>query len=156
MNQISPLKRSTSEDPDFQRLVNFLDIYLRIKDGDEHSFYAQYNKIDAIKNVVVYFENAQAVGCGAFKAFDNDTVEIKRMFVDLNSRGKGIGAIILKELEVWASELNYKSSILETGKKQFEAIRLYRRSGYSIIPNYGQYENVENSVCMRKSISDII
>lgn len=149
---MAKLKRTTSDDIDFQILVNLLDQDLEIRDGQEHSFYAQFNKIDMIKNVVIYYDEGIAIGCGAFKEFDNKTVEIKRMFVQKNSRRKGIGTLILKELELWATEINYAESILETGKKQPEAIRLYQKTGYTIIPNFGQYENVENSVCMKKSI----
>ncbi len=147
------LIRTDSEDQDFKNLVLLLDADLKIRDGEEHSFYAQFNKVDKIKNVVVYYDNDIAIGCGAFKEFDNKTLEIKRMFVHPDYRAKGIGAIILKELETWAVEINYSESILETGKKQPEAIRLYEKSGYRIIPNYGQYENVENSICMKKNLS---
>ena len=146
------LIRTTSDDLDFRALVSLLDQDLEIGDGNEHLFYAQFNKIDAIKNVVVYYDGATAIGCGAFKEFDDKTVEIKRMFVDARFRSKGIGAVILTELEIWATELNYNESLLETGKKQPEAIRLYQKSGYAITPNFGQYANVENSVCMKKSI----
>jgi putative acetyltransferase len=146
------IERTNSGDVNFQNLVFLLDGDLKIRDGDEHSFYAQFNKIDLIKNVVVYYNNDEAIGCGAFKEYDLNTVEIKRMFVQPEHRGKGIAVIILKELEIWASALNYKSFILETGKKQPEAIRLYQKSGYTIVPNYGQYKNIENSVCMEKSV----
>ena len=74
------------------------------------------------------------------------------MFVRPEYRGQGIGLKILKELESWASELNYPECILETGKKQPEAISLYQKAGYKIIKSYGQYLNVENSVCMAKTI----
>ncbi len=144
------IKRTTSDDADFQQLVAHLDTYLSIIDGDEHAFYAQYNKIDTLRNAVVCYEEETAIGCGAFKEFKYKTVEIKRMFVQPESRGKGIASLILKELENWAAELNYQEAVLETGKKQTDAIRLYQKSGYTMIPNYGQYENVENSVCMQK------
>jgi GNAT superfamily N-acetyltransferase len=75
------------------------------------------------------------------------------MFVLPEYRGKRIGQMLLTELEKWAAELGYKHSVLETGKKQSEAIGLYEKAGYHRIPNYGQYANVENSICMRKSIS---
>ena len=83
--------------------------------------------------------------------YEEKIAEIKRMFVKPEFRGLGIGYSILKELEQWSVELNYVECILETGKKQPEAIRLYQKAGYILIPNYGQYENVENSVCMKKS-----
>lgn len=146
------LFRTNSENADFQALVRLLDEDLRIRDGAEHSFYAQFNRLDAIRHVVVAYENERAVGSGAFKHFDEETVEIKRMFVPPEMRGKGIAALVLQELEDWAREAGYRCAVLETGKKQPEAIRLYEKSGYRLIPNYGQYAGVENSVCMKKDL----
>ena len=74
------------------------------------------------------------------------------MFVNPDERGKGIAGKVLCELEAWAQELNFDQCVLETGFKQPEAIALYTRSGYQVIPNYGQYAGVENSVCMMKKI----
>ncbi len=144
--------RTNSENEDFRELVKLLDADLAVRDGDEHSFYAQFNKINKISEVVVAYENEKAVGCGAFKKYEAGTAEIKRMYVREESRGRGIAAKILEELENWAKELNFTEFVLETGLKQPEAIKLYQKSGYEIIPNYGQYEGIENSVCMRKSI----
>lgn|SRR5690348_11435010 len=145
-------KRTDSANNDFRFLVSLLDQELAFRDGEEHAFYDQFNKIESIKNVIVAYADEKPVGCGAFKNYTTDVVEIKRMFVLPEHRGKGIAAQILQKLEEWAGELKNKSCILETGKKQPEAIALYRKSGYKIIPNYGQYENVENSVCMEKRI----
>ena len=142
--------RTNSENADFHELVRLLDAELAIRDGAEHSFYAQFNKIDKIREVVVVYENETAVGCGAFKEYEPKTVEIKRMYVRENMRGRGIAVKILAELEIWAKELNFSECILETGLKQPEAVQLYQKSGYETIPNYGQYARVENSVCMRK------
>jgi len=147
-----PLLRTTSENPDYQKLVVLLDATLKILDGDDHEFYDQFNKSDAIKNVVVFYNGNQPLGCGAFKFYENKTVEIKRMYVLPEYRGKGIAHQILTELEKWAKELAYNTCVLETGIKQVEAIGLYQKAGYAVIPNYGQYQGVENSVCMRKSI----
>lgn len=144
------LTRTTSDNPDFKSLVLLLDKELAIRDGDDHAFYAQYNKIVNIKNVVVAYDNGQPVGCGAFKPFEANVVEIKRMYVNEDSRGKKIAKQILSELELWAVEIGYESFVLETGLKQPEAISLYKNMGYEIIPNYGQYQGVENSVCFQK------
>ena len=149
------LVKTTSDNADFRELVPLLDADLAIRDGDEHSFYAQFNKIDKIRYVVVAYENEVAVGCGAFKEYEPNVAEIKRMFVRPEIRGRGIAGQILTELETWAKELNYSECILETGIKQPEAIRLYQKSGYQKIPSYGQYLNVANSVCMKKSIANV-
>ena len=146
------LKRTTSDDSHFLNLVVLLDKELKKRDGDDHTFFAQFNKLDKIKNVVVYYDENIPIGCGAFKLYNQTIAEIKRMFVKPQFRNKGIAVKILNALESWAKELNFSECILETGKKQPEAIRLYQKSGYTLIPNYGQYVTVENSVCMKKSI----
>jgi GNAT superfamily N-acetyltransferase len=148
------LIRTNSSHQDFQSLVQLLDADLRVRDGDDHAYYAQFNKIDMIRNAVVAYIENQAVGCGAFKPFAENTVEVKRMFVRPEFRGQRIAETILTELETWASELGMTSCVLETGHKQPEAIRLYQRSGYERIPNYGQYAGVENSVCMQKHLAE--
>ncbi len=146
------LQRTDSNNKDFQELVRLLDADLRLRDGDDHAFYAQFNKIDAIKNALVAYVEQLPVACGAFKTFADDSVEIKRMFVHPNFRGMGIAQQILIELERWANELGYKTAVLETGQKQQEALQLYQKAGYHKIPNYGQYEGIENSICMQKML----
>ena len=144
--------RTDSENPDFIELVTHLDADLAIRDGDEHAFYAQFNKIDKIKYVVVAYQNDQPIGCGAIKEYATNTMEIKRMFSLPSSRRKGVATQILTELEIWAAELSYQKCILETGIKQPEAIGLYKKNGYRLIANYGQYVGVENSVCFEKAV----
>lgn len=149
---MTAFKRTDSSNEDFRFLVSLLDEELAKRDGDEHAFYHQFNKIESLNQVIIAYADEKPVGCGAFKNYKPQVVEIKRMFVLPGHRGKGIAGQILQQLEFWAAELKYSTCILETGKKQPEAIALYRKSGYKIIPNYGQYENVENSVCMEKKI----
>lgn len=144
------LERTNSENRDFIELVKLLDKALAIVDGKDHAFYSQFNKIDNIRYVIVAYEDEKAVGCGAVKEFGQDTMEVKRMYVSPENRKKGIASEILNELEKWAHELSYGKCILETGKRQYEAIGLYKKSGYKLIPNYGQYANVENSLCFEK------
>lgn len=147
------ITRTSPENADFIALIQELDKDIEKRDGAEHSFFAQFNKTDSIKHAIVAYEGPKAVGCGAFKEYKGDIAEIKRMFVDPEDRGKGIASKILEELESWAREVNFKSCILETGKKYPEAIALYKKNGYSIIPNYGQYELIEDSVCFQKKLS---
>ena len=146
------IKRTNSNHPHFQILVLDLDLELKVRDGDDHAFYAQYNKSDSIKYVVVAYENSDPVGCGAIKEWDAETMEVKRMFVPLKNRGKGIASFVLMELEQWANELGYKKCILETGENQPEAIQLYTKNNYIRIPNYGQYAGVEASKCFEKNL----
>jgi putative acetyltransferase len=146
------LLRTNSENADFRALVHELDADLAERDGRDHSFYDQFNKIDAIKHSIVAYLDNKPVGCGAIKQYEPGTMEIKRMFTLSQERGKGIASSILSGLEGWAKEMAYNKCILETGKKQPEAINLYQKKGYKIIKNYGQYKNIENSVCMEKHL----
>jgi len=147
------LVRTTSENPDFQQLVQLLDRDLAQRDGDEHGFYAQYNTIALLNHTVVAYAGAEPIGCGAFKEYAPDSVEIKRMFVLPAHRQQGVARAVLAELEMWAAELGYATCVLETGKRQPEAIALYQRSGYAFTPNYGQYIGIDNSVCLRKTLT---
>lgn len=147
------LLRTDATHPDFIRLVCLLNAYLVEVDGNDNAFYMQFNGIDDIKYVVIAYENEQAVGCGAIKNFSAEAMEVKRMYTSPTHRGKGIATLVLTELEAWAGELSYKKCILETGKRQHEAVRLYEKNGYQYIPNYGQYADMENSVCFEKNIS---
>ncbi|MBL8125057.1 MAG: GNAT family N-acetyltransferase [Pyrinomonadaceae bacterium] len=143
--------RTVEDNADFLSLVELLDAELRIRDGEEHGFYAQFNKPVGLGGVVIAFDVGEPVGCGAFKRYEEGVAEIKRMYIKPESRGRRIAALVLRELESWAAELGFTKCILETGHKQPEAIALYKREGYSVIPNYGQYAGVDNSVCMRKT-----
>lgn len=144
------LLRTDSTHPDFVALVRELDADLAERDGTEHAFYAQYNAIQALQHVVVAYLDTVPVGCGAFKPFEAGKVEIKRMYTVPSNRKHGIAAQVLGALEAWAIELGVQACVLETGKKQPEAIGLYSKSGYVLVPNYGQYVGVENSVCFEK------
>lgn len=146
------IKRTTSDNLHFGALVSQLDAYLKILDGDDHAFYAQFNKTNLLKNAVICFDDNIAIGIGAYKEFEPKVAEIKRMYTLPEYRGKGIASMILHELELWAKEESYTTSILETGFLQVDAIGLYQKLGYTIIENFGQYKGVENSVCMEKKI----
>ena len=146
------LKRTDSDDKDFRALVSQLDAELAKRDGPDHAFYHQFNKIDQIRHAVVAYWHEEPAACGAIKAYAPGRGEMKRMFVKPQYRKLGLATQVLKELEAWAAELGYTALVLETGKAQPEAIALYQKWGYTPIPNYGQYAGVENSICMQKQL----
>ena len=146
------LIRTDSDNKDFIALVKLLDAELAELDGDEHVFYAQLNKTDKIKTVIVAYENDKPISCGAIREYSPAITEVKRMYTLAERRNKGVATKVLLELEKWASELAYRKCILETGWRQPDAIRLYEKNGYNRIPNYGKYAGIENSVCFEKNI----
>jgi putative acetyltransferase len=147
------LVRTDSTNTDFIELVNQLNSYLQIMDGDDHAFYNQYNGIESLKNVIVVYIDNHPVACGAFKKFDENRVEIKRMYTSSSYRGNGVASNLLNELETWAKELSFSGTILETGIRQIEAVQFYKKNQYKIIANYGPYIGVENSICFEKKLA---
>lgn len=146
------LKRTNNLDPDFKLLVKRLDQDLLTRYGAEQALYDAKNIIENNQTVVVAYLDNAPVGCGCFKAFDNSSVELKRMFVHDDARGKGIASAILTELEHWAKEIGYKTMVLETGNKQQEAIALYLKHGYYLTEQYGEYIGMPSSLCYSKQM----
>lgn len=143
---------TTSENPDFVNLIAALDESLWERYPELKSDYWGNNIIELNPNVIVLYSENKPVACGCFKKYDKNTIEIKRMFVSPEARGMGLAQTILRELELWAQDLGYSFSVLETLYKQKEAIALYQKTGYSIVDNYEPYVGLENSICMRKPI----
>lgn len=144
--------RTNSKNDDFRQMVRELDIDLYKRNGDTQAQYEQYNQIDKIKHCVVIYLDGKPAGCGCFKPFDGETIELKRMFVKPELRGKQLAVRLLAELEKWAAEEGYKNAVLETGVRQLEAQRLYSIAGYVRTENYGQYLGMPDSICYRKSL----
>jgi len=153
MNKQLTIKRTNGADEDFNKLIRQLDHELWNIMNEVQATYDQFNKVPDIKTVVVVYENNIAVGCGCFKKFAEDTVEMKRMFVIPEARRSSVAEKVLSELESWARELNFTNAVLETGKRMSNATGLYLKNGYTITENYGQYIGLEESVCMKKPLS---
>ncbi|HEY8938368.1 MAG TPA: GNAT family N-acetyltransferase [Cyclobacteriaceae bacterium] len=144
------LNRTTSSDPDFQRLVAALDRELSTLYGAEQKFFDGHNKIDVSAKVIVACHQNQPVACGCFRPVDSTCVEVKRMFTTPEMRNQGFAKKVLNALEAWAAEEGFTRVILETGNKQPEAVAAYTKSGYKVIANYGPYVNNASSICMEK------
>ena len=146
------LQRTTSDNPEFQKLAQALEEDLRIRDGHDYLFYADLNKIDHLPNVVIAYADGLPIGCGAIRIYDQHSVELKRMYVDPSNRRQRIATLILAELEKWSIELGYKNCLLETGANQPEAIDFYKKHNYSLVPKFGKYIISKNSICFKKDL----
>ncbi|MCH2045209.1 MAG: GNAT family N-acetyltransferase [Saprospiraceae bacterium] len=148
------IKRTTSDDADFKHLAQLLDQELYKRYPDVQPDYDHYNEYEeAIDALLIYIED-QPVACGALKtlASQKDWVEIKRIYVNPNYRGKGLGKQLILALEAWIMTSNCKSIVLETGVRMPEAMQLYQKMGYQIVPNFPPYIGLPHSICMRKLI----
>jgi putative acetyltransferase len=147
------LVRVDNRNQDFQKLIVSLDEDLSRLYGPIQKDFAQFNTVDNIQDVVVAYIEGNPAGCGAFKAYDAETVELKRIFVSVEYRRRGIAGLILRELELMATAKGFGSAILETGVLQPQAIQMYRKAGFELIPNYDPYRESPNSVCMWKNLA---
>ena len=152
MNSIIKVVKTTSENPDFISLIKTFDTFLWERYPELKNDYWGNNLIEFNPNVVVVYLNEKAVGCGCFKKYNTNTVELKRMFVSQEARGLGLAQRIIKELEDEARTQGFETMILETLYKQIEAISLYQKVGFEIVENYEPYVGLTNSVCMSKVI----
>ena len=97
---------------------------------------------------------ARPAGCGAFRphAGEPGTVEIKRMFVLPEFRGRGMARKVMAALEAEARRRGFTRAILETAGRQPEAIALYQACGYTVIPNFEPYVGSARSICFGKAL----
>lgn len=146
--------RCDSGNKDFIENCRLLDEDLDRRVGNviERDKYKQYNLIDKMKECIVVYVDGKPVGGGAIRTYDEESVELKRIFVRPEAQGKGIGTELVEKLIEWASELQYKKIILETGELLAESCHVYRKAGFEVIPNYGPYVNMPESLCMEKKL----
>jgi GNAT superfamily N-acetyltransferase len=149
------VKRTEGKDGDFAALVKMLDAELWERYPETMHLYTAGNLVDASVRVAVSYEGDMPVGCACLRPFagEPEAVELKRMFVRKEYRGKGHSAAVLGELISWASEEGFKRIRLETGVRQPDAIRFYEKTGFARIPNYGSYADDPDSVCMERPTS---
>ncbi len=140
--------------PDFMSLCSMLDAHLNMLAGGEEnrSEYVPLNKLDDIHDAFVLYDGTLPVGCASFKEYEAGIAEVKRVFVRGEYRGRGLSRLLMQAVEEKAKRKGYRSLILETGRPLVSAVALYTNMGYQVIPNYGPYECMRESVCMRKEL----
>lgn len=148
------LRRTNQTDPDFRALVRLLDAHLLDYYGPQLTSYSTHNVLPETVQVVLTYAGDEAVACGAFKPLaESGMIEIKRMFVQPEYRRKGLSRAVLADLERWAQQDGYHTSRLETLWTKADAIALYTGFGYVVIPNYGPYATLPDSICLEKRLA---
>lgn len=147
-------QKTDGRNPDFVALCKKLDEKLDELVGTtfQRDKYAKYNTLESIHDVLVIYKDGVPVGAGSYKVYDEETVEIKRVFIDEAYGGLGLGRDLLLRLEADARIKGYRYGVLETGEPLVTASALYKKLGYKVIPNYGQYKDMPESVCMKKRL----
>ena len=121
---------------------------------------AESNHLDPIETLerdnvtfLAAFVAGEVVGCGAVKRMPGRYGEIKRMYVDPNARGRGVGRALIEALESSLLADGIDVARLETGVRQPEALSLYERCGYVRIPPFGEYREDPLSVFLEKRLA---
>jgi GNAT superfamily N-acetyltransferase len=97
--------------------------------------------------------DGQPAACGAYRAIDDATAEIRRMHVDQSARGMRIGAAIVAELEAAARSNGFAHLILETGRKNHPALEMYEKFGFRRCPGWDALNDTTTSICMEKTLT---
>lgn len=145
---------TNGRNPDFCALCGALDAFLNTLAGGEENraAYVPCNQVADVHDVLIVYVGHLPVGCAALRPYDAGRTEVKRVFVSPAYRGRGIGKALMERLEQRAKILGYTALILESGEPLAAAMALYRSLGYRVIPNYGPYRNMPDSVCMEKKL----
>lgn len=146
--------RTNGANADFIENCRLLDMDLdrRVGKKIKREKYRKYNQLDEIREAIVVYEDNKAIGGGAIRRYDDENVELKRVFVHTEYQGRGIGSRLVSSLIEWAMELGYQRMILETGELLAESCAVYRKLGFEVIPNYGPYVDMPESLCMAKDL----
>jgi len=152
MNRQYEIRRTISEDTGFQLLISHLDDELWNELHEDQATYDELNQVKDLKTAIVVYVHGTPAAIGCFKQFNDNTVEIKRMFVEKKFRGHGLSKCVLSELEKWAFESGYQYAVLETSVHFTVAQKLYSGAGYQLIKNYDPYRGLTDSVCMKKKL----
>lgn len=146
--------RTDGKDKGFIENCRLLDMDLdrRVGKKIKRDKYIKYNQLDEIKEAIVVCEDDKVIGGGAIRRYDDENIELKRVFVQAEYQGQGIGSRLVSLLIEWAVELGYKRMILETGELLAESCAVYKKLGFKVIPNYGPYADMPESLCMAKDL----
>jgi GNAT superfamily N-acetyltransferase len=143
----------TAESADFRALAAKLDAYYFTLVGDIQLQYAEPNRPENMSALALVYRDGRAIACGAWKALDEATAEIKRIFVEPDFRRCGVATALIRALEASAAATGRNKLILETAVDTAQSHRLYLSLGYQIREYYGSPAGAENCLCFEKEIT---
>lgn len=127
------------DDPDVQRLADDQQTEIRARYGGKLEPGRPPSAADVAVVLLAAEDDGTPLGCGALRPLDDGAVEVKRMYVVPEARGRGVGRAVLAGLEAAARERGWTTLRLETGPRQPEAVALYTAAGYRPIGPFGGY-----------------
>ena len=125
------------------------DYYSSIVGGKKNrEGFIPYNLSESISDVLLAYMDGVAVGCAGLKKYNDSDVEIKRVWVEPDYRGRHIATELMDRIEDKAREIGFKRAVLQTRPIMEDAVGLYEKRGYELIGNYPPYDKLEGAICM--------
>ena len=125
------------------------DYYSKIVGGaGNRAGFIPYNLSESISDVLIAYSDGTAVGCAGLKRYSDADVEIKRVWVEPDCRGKKIATQLMEHIEEKARLKGFKRAILQTRPIMTDAVGLYEKRGYVLVDNYPPYDKLEGAICM--------
>ena len=125
------------------------DYYSSIVGGKRNrEGFIPYNLSESISDVLLAYMDGVAVGCAGLKKYNDSDVEIKRVWVEPDYRGRHIATELMNRIEDKAREMGFKRAVLQTRPIMEDAVGLYEKRGYELIGNYPPYDKLEGAICM--------
>lgn len=140
------------ESADFRTLAAALDAYYFSLVGDIQLKYAEPNRPENMNALAVAYEGEIPIACGAWKAVDGETAEIKRIYVKEEYRRRGAASALIRTLEENAALSGRHKLILETAVDTTGSHALYLSLGYQLRDYYGSPAGADNCMCFHKEI----
>ncbi len=127
--------------------------YSRIVGGAEkRAGFVPFNASVEIPFVLLAYGDGHPVACAGLKRYSDADAEVKRVWVEPAYRGRGIASALMDQIEEKARDLGYRRIILQTRPIMPDAVGLYTKRGYALIPNYPPYDRLEGAVCYAKAL----
>ena len=140
------------ENADLLALTAKLDAYYFSLVGDVQSRYAKYNDPRLFACRLVAYLDGSAVGCGCWKAVDDRTAELKRIYILPEYRRRGVASALIGTLEDHAASQGHTRAVLETARTTADSKALYLGLGYREMDYYGSPAGAENCLCFEKEL----
>ena len=143
-----------SDDPDLKRFYLITEEYYNSLVGGQcnRNGFVPYNLSESINDVLIAYVNDSAVACAGLKRYSDTDSERKRVWVEPEYRREHIASEMMDIIESKAAQQGFARTILQTREIMSEAVRLYKKRGYSFIDNYPPYDRLEGAVCMAKDL----
>lgn len=141
-----------ADNRDFRMLTERLDAYYLEALGQVQLRYAAVNhpKNFACRGVV--YEGEAPIVCGCWKAVDDETAEIKRIYVLPEYRRRGAARLVIRAMEADITAGGRRRVVLEKARTTGGSAALYLALGYRETGYYDSPAGAENCRCFEKDL----